>query len=136
MTSVKYRDISKYKYLLEEPLTVTVPIRGITARVDGDWVSLSEYGLLVIRKGYAWDGASGPAIDTPDFMRASLVHDALYQLLREGALPPGKRSVADAVMRSICREDGMGRFRSWYCWLGVRLFGGPAAAKEKAHEGR
>ncbi|MDA8018651.1 MAG: hypothetical protein MPN21_14515 [Thermoanaerobaculia bacterium] len=36
-----------------------------------------------IEAGYAWNGATG-AIDTPSFRRASLIHDGLYQLMREG----------------------------------------------------
>ena len=52
------------------------------------FVTLSKNGFLRIKTGYAWDGASGPAIDTRNFMRGSLVHDALYQLMRERS--PGR----------------------------------------------
>jgi len=43
-------------------------------------------GGLLIKAGYSWDGPSGSAIDTKNFMQGSLVHDALYQLLRENIL--------------------------------------------------
>ena len=74
--------------------------------------------------GFQWDGASGPAIDTPSFMRASLVHDALYKLAREGMLPDGWRLPADKVLVAILRKDGMSWIRrKWVCGA-VRGFGG------------
>ena len=76
-----------------------------------------------IKAGYAWDGPSGPSIDTDTFMRGSLIHDALYQLIREGYLPQSFRKAADKQMRRICKEDGMHPFRAWYSYVGVRLFG-------------
>lgn len=84
-------------------------------------------GLLTMKKGYAWDGPSGPTIDTKNFMRGSLVHDALYQLMRNGQLAPQWREGADQELRRICREDGMNRFRAWYVLQGVRKGAGFAA---------
>lgn len=76
---------------------------------------------------YAWDGPSGIARNTENFMRGSLYHDVFYQSFREGLLPQTLRPLADATMRKICREDGMSCFRSWYCWMGVRIGAGFAA---------
>ena len=41
---------------------------------------------MIVEKDYAWDGPSGPTIDTSNSMRASLVHDVLYQAMREEGL--------------------------------------------------
>ena len=87
------------------------------------WVRLDPDGRLAIRAGYSWDGASGPAIDTPNIMVASLAHDALYQLISEGHLPKRCRRAADLTLRKLCERAGMGAFRRWYVWLAVRLFG-------------
>lgn len=87
------------------------------------WVRL-VYGELHVHKSYCWDGPSGPAIDTTDFMRASLVHDALYQLIEWGAVPARPwRAAADRELLSICREDGMPTWRAYYAYAAVRLFG-------------
>jgi len=83
--------------------------------------------LLTIQEGYAWDGPSGPAVDTQSFMRASCVHDALYQLIRIEKLPMKYRPFADAEMRRIAKEDGMPFLRRWWTWGAVRLFGRAAA---------
>jgi len=103
-----------YKYQLKEAYVVTVPIRPATD-LDTDYIALTTQGALTIKQGYAWDGPSGPTVDTLSFMRGSLVHDALYQLMRNRLLNRGQhRETADRVLQSICREDGMNRIRAWW----------------------
>jgi len=98
------------------------------------FISLDRNGRLVVKKGYRWDGPSGPTIDSDSFMRGALVHDALYQLLRGGhfGAPESKgwvraRKAADGEMRRICREDGMIIFRRLYTHWAVRKFAAYAA---------
>ena len=78
---------------------------------------------LNVHKGYAWDGASGPTIDDNSNYRASLVHDVLYQCIREGFLDKSFRPIADRVFYDILREDGMPRWRAMYYYAAVRLLG-------------
>lgn len=97
--------------------------------IGTEWVTLDHLWVLRIKKGYAWDGASGPARDTPSIMRAALVHDALYQLIRVGCLDKAAwRPRADKELRRICREDGMSWLRAWYIYRAVRVGGGKAAS--------
>lgn len=124
MSRIHYR--SGYKYQLEGGYSVRIPLRP-PSTLRTEYVRLSPSGLLTLKDGYAWDGPSGPAIDTKDFMRGSLVHDALYQLMREGFLDRGFRPAADEILRDSCIEDGMSRIRAWWVYQGVRLFGGPCA---------
>lgn len=110
-----------YKYKLQA--YYVYPLRFISSSIrTGDWVSIAGNSLLV-SDGYAWDGASGPALDTKNIIRASLVHDALYQLMREGALPTSFRKAADNELYHICREDGMWWIRAQWIYWTVRLFG-------------
>jgi len=90
---------------------------------------LGTSGNLIIGTGYAWDGPSGPSFDSKSAMRASLVHDALYQLMRMGYLNEGCREKADLELGRILKEDGMWRLRRWYWLKGVRLFAAKAAKK-------
>jgi len=92
-----------------------------------EFITLFTDGMLLIRKGYAWDGASGPAIDTKNIIRGSLVHDALYQLLRQGNLDMSWREQADKDLKRICLEDGMSKLRAWYVYKCVRGFARRAA---------
>lgn len=82
---------------------------------------------LLIKAGYAWDGPSGPTLDTPSFMRGSLVHDVLYQLMRERQIPRSFRRDADQILVDICKQDGMSWIRRRWVYAAVRLFGGKFA---------
>lgn len=93
------------------------------AAINSILISLWAGGRLEIFEHYIWDGPSGPAIDTKTFMRGSLVHDALYQLMREGRLDRKHRKYADQLLRKICIEDGMAKWRAWYVYHAVRMFG-------------
>lgn len=125
---IKYK--AGYKYQLVERYEVTVQVFP-RAPIDTDYLALTLDGRLTVKKGYAWDGPSGLTIDTKNFMRGSLVHDALYQLMRNGFISRKRwRKAADKELRKICLEDGMSRVRAWWVYRAVRLFGGPAASKE------
>ena len=117
-----------YKYQLAKDHSVRVDIKP-ASDIATEFIDLNYKGILTIRSGYAWDGPSGPAFDTDTFMRASLVHDALYQLLRAGLLPSGYRETADQTMHRICLEDGMWSARAWWCLRGVRRLAGGAASE-------
>jgi len=101
---IKYR--KGYKYQLASDYALAVPITP-NSDINTRYIDLTKEGWLVISQGYAWDGASGPTIDTPSCIRGSLVHDALYQLMRQGLLDRGWRIRADEVLYTLCREDGM-----------------------------
>ena len=47
----------------------------IGERIEDDFFTLQEDGTLIVNKGFAWDGASGPTFDSRSSMRPSLVHD-------------------------------------------------------------
>lgn len=92
-----------------------------------EFISLSKDGKLFFRSGYAWDGASGCAVDTDDIMRPSLIHDGVYQLIRAGELPASARKQADIELKKACIEDGMPDIRVHYVYKFVRVGGGPSA---------
>ena len=116
-----------YKYQLVEDYTVVLPELAPALPIKAGFLAFDIEGVLTIRRGYAWDGPSGPAIDTPNFMRGSLVHDALYQLIRERHLGALARAPADHALRRLCREDGMSAARAWWVFQGVRFGAGPSA---------
>jgi hypothetical protein len=128
---IRYRRIPRYKYQLtaryEHQLGFDVARyfpgqSGLVATVPG-FIDLYADGRLVIHTGYAWDGASGPTIDTETSKRGSLVHDALYQLIREGLLPRAAKDATDLEFRDLCIDDGMWEWRAkLWCWA-VDQFG-------------
>lgn len=126
MSKIKYK--SGYKYKTCADYAVKTSFRGHD--IDIPFITLRPTGILFISQGYSWDGPSGPAVDTKNFLRGSLVHDVCYQLIREGHLGQSDRLTADMELRKICREDGMSAIRAWWVYHSVRLFGGVAASKD------
>ena len=125
--SIYYRELKAYKYQLMDRYVHETGITSPTAvKSGGQWITMTKTGRLTIKKGYAWDGPSGPTIDSKNFMRGSLVHDAIYQLIRERLLVGRLRKKADQILYDICREDGMSKLRAEYVYNAVRVFGGSA----------
>lgn len=129
MECIKYKQ--GYRYQLVEEYSTVIPVKP-TTDVETSYIALLSSGKLTIKEGYAWNGPSGSTIDTFNFMRASLVHDALYQLMREGELESRRyRLAADRLLQQLCKEDGMSLFRAWWVYQGARLGRGPAASPAK-----
>ena len=120
LPGARIRYISGYRYQLVDQYSVQTGITGHEARTQ--YLELKKNGWLYIAAGDCWDGATG-AFDTRDFMRGSLVHDALYQLIRLGKLPLNQRENCDRELYRLCREDGMSWVRARYVFIAVRLFG-------------
>lgn len=120
-----------YKYQLDRDYIADVGIKP-TQSIATMYISLTTDGTLIVRNGYAWDGPSGPTIDTDTFMRASLEHDALYQLMRMRLLPCEWRNKADRRLQRCCLEDGMMSLRAWYAYKGVSIGGKSAASPKNA----
>ena len=134
MAKACYRELKKYKYQLMDDYFMQIDIEP-SQNIDFKFLSLSTDGVLTIRKSYAWDGPSGPTRDTRNFMRGSLVHDALYQLMRLSALDyKVHRKRADEILKESCLEDGMSPFRAWYVYQGVHLFAERSAHPRKEPE--
>jgi hypothetical protein len=123
---IRYR--SEYKYQLASEYRLHISIRP-TEDVITEFIELDASGALRLMNGYAWDGPSGPVIDTRENMRASLVHDALYQLMRHGELNARTtRKAADKIFREICKEDGVSSFRANLYYKALRRYGKPATS--------
>jgi len=121
MGKIEYTKVL-YKYKLHKDYKVRLDKRFKEDKSIDGFIVLQKDGLLKIKKGYCWDGPSGPTIDTPSFMRGSLVHDALYQLMRSGILSLDYRDWADRWLKIICLEDGMYSWRAWYVYNAVKNF--------------
>ncbi|NMP16319.1 DUF1353 domain-containing protein [Thalassotalea sp. Y01] len=130
MTCISFK--KGYKYQLVESYCLDIPITpDKDVESPSGYIKLSATGALVIKKGYAWDGPSGPTIDSKNFMRGSLVHDALYQLMREQLLDnTNTREAADRLLQDMCKQDGMSSLRAWLVYLGLRLGGNLAASPD------
>jgi hypothetical protein len=123
-----YKRIDRWKYKTCEEYKVYVGLM-FGGNVNHPYVKISK-GYIEIKEGYMWDGATF----CPDFMeiiRGSLVHDALYQMIREGLIRQDRRKKADELLASICVEDGMSQILASIVYFAVRLFAGYAVKKRE-----
>lgn len=121
--TIKFR--KGYKYQLAEDYSIKTDV--LTFSIDTEYIKLNSDGMLTIKEGYSWDGASGPTVDTNSTYRGSLVHDAFYQLMREKFIPLTYRKQADDIFRSIIVEDGMWAVRALLWEEALHTFAEPAA---------
>ena len=123
-TSIAYR--AGYKYQLAQDYrchTRCVPIN--SEKCETSFIALWDDGNMLIKSGYAWNGPSGPTLDTRTFMRPSLGHDAKFQLIRMGLVGREYIEVANDELQADCLADGMSRIRAWYVRRAMR-FADPA----------
>jgi hypothetical protein len=125
MNYILYRD--GYKIQVAESYSFELPEEfSRDVEYNDPYLRVSK-GICEIASGYASDGPSGPTLDTKDFIRGAVEHDAMYQLFREGVFPPTLRDVADRHLVEKCKQDGMPWFRRQYVYLGLKLGGAKAA---------
>lgn len=118
--NISYKLISKNKAKLREQVVFETGMKGHNREVE--YARLLPFGTLVVDPGFQWDFGSGPAIDTPDVVIASLAHDALCRIDDRWNIGADFRRKADSYFRKVLKELGMGWFRRWYFWAAVRMY--------------
>lgn len=130
---IKYIKYTKgYKYQLAEDCYIQTPIFGET--IDDYHFHLSEDGLLQVKNGYAWDGASGPTFDSKSSMRASMVHDVFCIAMRDRRLSYDKwQDTVNGFFRQMCIEDGMWEWRAklWHAAVEFADAGNPRQGPDR-----
>jgi len=106
---MKYSKVN-YKYYLEETVSVQTSLRPEQSAIIPGYIFLGVDGKIIIYSRYAWDGATG-GVNFKGNRLAVLVHDAIYQLIREGLIDARIKEFADRDLR-----DTMIFYRS-YKWV-------------------
>ena len=118
---MKYRKLKQWKYQLTEQFETQLGFLPFK-NYETEFIIFRMDGKLILKKYYAWDGASGPCPDVRQVMIGSLVHDALYQLIRLELLPRYNRKFADLELKKFCFRAGMNRCLAELIYWGVRVF--------------
>jgi len=111
-------------------LRVVLPGVRLLEAVCDHWSATPETAdapaCIDVRRGYAWDGASGPAIDDPQAVTASLVHDIVCTPMVSRHHGHVRTAFAcpryldrHALYRRILRAQGASLFRAWYSWVAL-----------------
>jgi hypothetical protein len=115
MNLISFRNLKRYKYQLLRDYKYQTAIRlNHDVKIQG-FITLSINGLLTIAKGYAWDGPSGPTIDTKNFMRGSpgarcfisaYAHETAFRFFerprRQASAPDMQRGRYEPVSGVVC----------------------------------
>jgi hypothetical protein len=128
--TIKYK--KGYKYQLLEDAFLQTSILGYNIKTR--FIRLTPDGMLTALAGYAWDGASGPTIDTKSSMMGSLFHDVIYQLMRENLISHEFRILADQYLHDICLKHGFFEVRADYWEFAVNAFGEAAINRDYRKE--
>ena len=137
---------NRYKY---QVITVVMAYTGIFGKDVKKYLGgkllfhLKADGVLIIYPPYAWDGSSGPVYDSKGTMLASLVHDIIYQMLRDELLLKPEdfdfgieayneafvklRNQGDVLYRKIMLDDGVWRIWAWIQYRGLICWGRSSA---------
>ncbi len=130
---IKYR--KGYKYQLAGDIVYQSNLRiHQDASSESGRIKLHTDGILLIKEGYAFDGPSGPIIDRESNMAASAIHDALYQLMREQALPHKYWREADYEYAKVLTMCGSWRITINYSLWGLKKANGRAALPKNRKE--
>ena len=124
---IYYRD--GYRYQLAESYVIQTPLHAQRV-IQTQFLRLEKDGMLHILSGYAWDGPTGIWFFTKKLMRASLVRDALYQLLGQKLIRKLERAMVDELYRSISLEDGVWSVRAWWQHRAVYRLADPRNRKK------
>jgi hypothetical protein len=127
---IQYREIPRWKYQILSPVAFVVPIYP-EVDIATPFINLSSKGVLEIAERYAWNGANVIS-DTEKNMRGSLIHDALYQLLRDGQLDKKWKLVADSVFEWVCVADGTWPVLGAAYEKALAIFGWTALKKDES----
>ena len=119
---MKYRDIRAYKFQVYETEVTKTPIIP-EKEIYHEFFMLLMDGTLTVKKGYAWDGASGPVIQTKALLKASLAHDVFFQCMRVGLLPKSYFEVVNKFLQIQCIQFGMNKLFAWGVYQAVQTCG-------------
>ena len=97
--------------------------------IQTEFLGLTQDGWMTFKAGYAWDYCSlkfthwiSNKIQGKKSKSPSIVHDGLCQLIRQGYLThPDARLHADEHFRTMLRDRGFWKFRSWLWFKGLRI---------------
>ena len=115
--------VDGFRYQVEEDFIIIIEDFRPDTTIINEFFEFYTDGTLLIKRGFAWDGPSGPTIDTKNGHVAAIVHDVFYRCIRKGYLPLSIKPISDKIFYKLLRKKGMFVLRAYLWYLGVKLFG-------------
>lgn len=121
---------SGYKYQIREDIRFALPPEFDGIDIATDFITLKNR-ILTVMRGYAYNGASGPTIDTKNSMRPTAFHDAMYQLMCLELLLREFKPLVDELFYELLRQDNMAAPRAFVWKRSVQKLGTGASIRNK-----
>lgn len=115
---MKYRKTKRWRYKLTSDVTGRLAKGMPDFEIDGYATCID--GLLTIKAGYAWDGATGPVFQTKTNKLSSLVHDVLLQAIDMRLISKSYTNLADLTYLKIAIEQRMFKPRAYLHYFSMR----------------
>lgn len=115
--------IDGFKYQVVNEFVIIIKDFKPSCNIIDEFCEFYTDGTLVIKRGFAWDGASGPTFDTKNSFIPSIVHDVFYRFIRKGFLDISVKTIADDIFYKMLRANGMCFIKAFMWYLGVHFFG-------------
>lgn len=126
---MKYSKV-QYKYYLEETVSVQTSVRPAQSAIVPGYIFLGVDGKMIIYRRYAWDGITN-GVNFKSNRVPGLVHDATYQLIREGLIDLSLKAQSDKDLRDMMIAEGSWKFVANFFYFCVSKFGNAFATKRK-----
>lgn len=129
---MKLEYIEGMKYQTAADYRVQTPVTGYD--IDHEYFKLSKDGQLWVKRGYAWDGPSGPVFHTKSAMIPSLEHDVFCQMMRCMMIDYEKwQDIINEFFRVRCIEKGMWEWRAnmWHAAVEAADAGNPSQGPDR-----
>lgn len=126
---MKYSKV-QYKYYLEETIEVQTSLRTAQSAIVPGYIFLGVDGKMIIYSRYAWDGITN-GVNFKSNRIPGLVHDATYQLIREGLIDLSLKAQSDKDLRDMMIAEGSWEFVANFFYFCVSKFGNAFATKKK-----
>lgn len=121
-------------YLLTHTETIKLPFTLPEFSIADGLVSSWSHALLIIGKGWTWDGASFFLFRwfwTPKrWVKPSLIHDALYEAIRRGVIGREMRERIDLFFRDELIRRGVNKVEAQLAYWCIRVGGNFALRKD------
>lgn len=86
------------------------------------YLAMSEAGHLKIKAGYRWSLPWYVYSHSPEWVKAVLVHDALYELIRLGVVTVQHKKQIDQLFVYLCKAAGVKRMGIFWVYFLLYCF--------------
>ena len=120
-TKLIYQNYNKkYHFILVKDFQITLPKD--VGQFETDFFKVHNFELT-LKAGYSWNIEGLALFEAENLVLSSLVHNALYQLLKSRSIGMRFRKMSDKIFLKLAKESRVNFFRRRFIYRFYRIFG-------------